>query len=280
MELRLGIWTLPWTGCTFEEALAGARAAGYTRICLYPGHKGGPVFADDAGEEVGRTLKARLDEIGLSCEMVYGVDPQTSADNAKRRLDLAAAIGARYLIIAGTWGYLEFPGKPKPDEQLGAEQRAFVEAWRGVMPHAEGLGVVVTLKPHTGNSARWPLLRETVDLTGSPSFRACLDLGNVRFYEGLDPMVDLDVALPVAATVCLKDHSGPRAHPRFPILGDGAVDHIAFFTRLKEVGFTGPLFVERFDGTRGWAGWRFEQAVERARVSRLNVERMAAQVDE
>ena len=44
MNIQLGIWNLPWSHFTFEEALAGIRATGFETVCLYPFQNDAPSY--------------------------------------------------------------------------------------------------------------------------------------------------------------------------------------------------------------------------------------------
>jgi sugar phosphate isomerase/epimerase len=72
--------------------------------------------------------------------------------------------------------------------------------------------------------------------------------------------------------LCLKDHHGPRANPNFPVPGEGAVDHQLLFSRLKEGGFSGPMVLERVDGTMKNAEMPLDLVVERITRARRHME--------
>lgn len=279
MDIQLGIWNLPWSHFTFEEALAGIRATGYDRISLYPAHKDGPCYTEEMSTEQIAQLKTRLDDAGLKVDMMMAVNPTTSLDHARRRIDLAVELGAPFLCGTGTWEWVKFLEERKPDQQLADEHRAYVEAYQQVCPHAEQAGVTILLKPHGGNTATGPILKKTLDDIGSAACQACLDAGNVRFYEGIDPVADIEPVLPYAKAICLKDHSGVQGNANFPVMGDGGVDHPALFKKMKDGGFDGPMLIERFDGASGRTGITFQTVCERARISRKNMLRIAASVD-
>ena len=83
----------------------------------------------------------------------------------------------------------------------------------------------------------------------SPRFQICWDAGNVSFYEGIWPDPDLPDLVPHVKAVCLKDHKGGRGEANFPPPGQGQIDHAEMFRTLFAGGFSGPLAVERVDGT-------------------------------
>jgi sugar phosphate isomerase/epimerase len=279
MDIQLGIWNLNWSHFTFEEGLAGIRATGYDLISLYPQHSDGPCYTEEMDKEAISTLKQRLEDCGLTCAMLMAVNPVTSGvDAANRRIDMAVQMEVPYLCATGTWEWVKFLEERKPEAQLEAEHRAYVEAYQQVAPYALEAGVAITLKPHGGNSATGAILKRTIDDVGSPAFQASVDAGNVRFYEGIDPVADVGPILEHARTVCLKDHSGARGNANFPIIGDGGVDHPALFKKLHDAGFDGPMLIERFDGASGRTGIDYHTVCERARISKDNILRMAAMV--
>ncbi|MCC7493043.1 MAG: sugar phosphate isomerase/epimerase [Fimbriimonadaceae bacterium] len=278
MDIQLGIWNLNWSHFTFEEALAGIRATGYSVVSLYPAHSDGPCYTEEFTDSQIDALKDRLEACGLTCAMLMAVNPTASRDAARRRIDMAQRMGVPYLCATGTWEWVTFLQERKSDDVLRAEHEAYVSAWREVIGHAADAGVTVTLKPHGGNSATGAILKATIDDVGSPAFQASVDAGNVRFYEGLDPVADVDPILPHARTMCLKDHSGPRGHADFPIIGDGGVDHPWLLRKLQEASFSGPMLIERFDGGSGRTGINYHTVCQRAVISRENILRIAAGV--
>lgn len=279
MDIQLGIWNLNWSHFTFEEGLAGIRASGFDLVALYPVHSDGPCYTEDFTDEQVDALKKRLDDCGLTCCMLMAVKPTgENLDACKRRIDMAARMGVKQLCVTGTWEWVKFLEERKSDEVLKKEHQEYVAATIPTARYAEQVGVTICLKPHGGNSATGPLLKQTIDDVGSPAFQACLDLGNVRFYEGIDPVADIEPVLAHAKMICLKDHSGGRGNANFPIIGDGGVDHPALFERLNATGFDGPAVIERYDGAAGRTGITFRTVCERAMVSRANVLRIAATI--
>src|SRR5438034_896197 len=145
-----------------------------------------------------------------------------------------------------TYVFSEFPFPKALQAIAGA---GYHEAYRELAPLAQQAGVTLLLKPHTGSTATSKECLETMEAIAHPAVQICYDAGNVHFYEGLAPEEDVMPILPYVKALCLKDHQGPRANANFPVPGEGAVDHQLLFSRLKEGGFSGPMVLERVDGT-------------------------------
>ena len=75
----------------------------------------------------------------------------------------------------------------------------------------------------------------------------------------------------------MKAHRGPRAHPDFPVPGEGEVDFARILRSLRAAGFAGPLSVERVDGTDRGPIPAHEVDARLARARR-NLERLLAEV--
>lgn len=242
--------TLPYARYSFARALAGLASAGYRWVGFGLPHAGVPVPAEETAAEAER-LRQLCQAHGLEPYLTYGTNVMSvGVEGACRHLDFVHALGARMVLWLGTWGYARFPDQPHPPERLAADHAVFVERLRQVAEHAGRLGLTITLKPHTGNTATGSILRRTVEEIGHPAVRACYDPGNVRFYEGISPEEDVEAVAPLTEALVLKDHRGGRAHADFPVPGEGEIDFPRIVARLRQAGFAGPLIVERVDGAQ------------------------------
>jgi len=79
---------------------------------------------------------------------------------------------------------------------------------------------------------------------------------------------------PHVKSVCLKDHRGLRANADFPVPGTGQIDHQEMFRTLFAGGFSGPLAVERVDGTDRAAAMPAEEIDRRIAQARELLEPM------
>lgn len=267
-------FTLPYRSASFERALQGIKQAGYDAIGFGLSHADGDYPAERTVQEADR-IKKILDTYSLRPRILYGSGPEkASVEDLCAWIDFAHALDRAMLVWVGTWGYVRFPDEPLPAEELERRHQAYVEKLRQVAAYAEDKDVTITLKPHTGNTATGPILAKTLKEIDSKVVKACLDPGNVSFYEGISPEEDAEVLLSETVALTMKDHRGPRANRDFPIPGEGDIDWVRILKGLKEHGFDGPLMVERIDGTDG-SNISLEEIDARIARARENTVRMA-----
>ena len=276
--MEFGCHTLPFARFSFEAALDAITAAGYRLCGLGLTHEGVAIPGDEATAVDLAAIRRQLEDRGLRPAMLFGLSwsrlpVEEGVVALKRRVDHAGALGCRFVLTAGTWGYRRFP-----DELLSPAERAPLDAaccevLAAAGEYAAANGITILIKPHTGNTATGYDCRQTAERVDSRGVRVCYDAGNVRFYEGLDPVADVRDCLELTQALCIKDHRGPRAHRDFPVPGEGEVDHIALFRTLLAAGFDGPAIVERVDGTDTNAELSLATLGERITQARANLER-------
>jgi sugar phosphate isomerase/epimerase len=92
------------------------------------------------------------------------------------------------------------------------------------------------------------LLRRTLDELASPNIKVNFDPANMLLYDMGDPIRAVELLGPDIRSVHLKDARRPKTQgvwgEEVP-LGDGEVDIPRFLRTLKEVGYRGPLVIER-----------------------------------
>ena len=251
MDFRIGCQTLPYTDLPLQRALEGIARAGYEHVCLYTKHADGEILGADAPADEVEQVRRLVEDAGLQTVMIFMPEGPTGAggmDAWKGRLDDAKTLGAECALAWGPWEYEVWPGKKHGLETWTALCDEWFAAMEPVARHAESVDMMVGIKPHTGVSAYGNVLRQTIARIGSSHVRVCYDGGNVSFYEGLDPVLDIKDCADLVMGICVKDHSGLRADPVFPVPGAGEVDHKAMLEALKPYGFAGPVVVERFEG--------------------------------
>jgi sugar phosphate isomerase/epimerase len=274
LKIKLACMTWPYNRYPLERALVGIARAGYKFVSLGLPHEGKPVFDDGAEGEAARTLRL-LDKYGLEPVTWISTDalsPQQPIEKARQRMDFVKALGVEELLSLGTTSYRRFPSEPISDEEMKPINEAFAAKYRLVGEEAEKRGLVVTIKPHTGNTATAQVIADTLREIGSPAVKASYDAGNVRFYEGVDPAEDFPLISRQTVSFIAKDHRGARAEADFPVPGEGDVRFREMFAELKNVSFSGPVIVERLDGKGGSIS--AEELDERVARARANLERM------
>ncbi len=274
MQVKLGCFAYVFSEFPFEVALESIARAGYGYVGLGLAPREDPIPNDDSGAAEGAVVRRRLDDAGL--KPLFTFAPSIVAEGGmgkfKRRIEFCQAAGLPYIIATGTWGYKQWPDVRFTPEELAPANARLNAAYREVAPYAEEAGVTILLKPHTGSTATSKECLETMLSIQHPAVQICYDAGNVHFYEGVAPEDDVLGILPYVKALCLKDHQGPRANANFPLPGEGCVDHRLLFSRLKDAGFSGPMVLERVDGTTKKAEMPLEMVVERVTRARRNVE--------
>jgi sugar phosphate isomerase/epimerase len=165
-------------------------------------------------------------------------DPATRAERLDRlewALERTLALGLRDLMLHA--GFLPEPGDPDRPAMLSTLARASeLAARRGV-----------TLAFETGQETA-DLLRQTLDELKAPNLKVNFDPANMLLYNMGDPIRAVEILGPDIRSVHVKDARRPKAAgvwgEEVP-LGQGEVNIRRFVQTLKQVGYHGPLVVER-----------------------------------
>jgi sugar phosphate isomerase/epimerase len=150
-------------------------------------------------------------------------------------------------------------------------------------------GVRIAIKHHHGLNNTSGELVGWVRQVNHPNFGIFLDPGNVIYYTGKDPVAALEIISPYLTGLVAKDCAGPHflerevGAPPFGTanpdprgdevmiqFGTGKVDFAGLFTKLKALGFSGPIMVE---GTA--VGATLQETVANARANRELLEKLA-----
>jgi sugar phosphate isomerase/epimerase len=169
------------------------------------------------------------------------VPPATRAERESRTLaisDFAAEIGVT--SIATHIGFV-------PQDRSSEDYIAVCEMVRRVCDYAAGHGQTFALE--TGQEAA-PVLLEFLLSTKRANLGINFDPANMILYGTGDPIAALDTLAPHVLTVHCKDgdwppRSIPGALGHEQPLGEGSVGIERFIAKLKEIGYSGPLTIER-----------------------------------
>jgi sugar phosphate isomerase/epimerase len=165
-------------------------------------------------------------------------DPATRPERLDRlrwALDRTLALGLSDLMLHA--GFLPEIDDPARSSLLDTLAQA------GDLAAAKG----VTLAFETGQETA-ALLRRTLDDLKSPNIKVNFDPANMLLYDMGDPIEAVKVLGPDIRSVHVKDARRPKlkgAWGEEVPLGEGEVDIPAFVKALKDVGYRGPLVVER-----------------------------------
>ena len=249
MKLIQACSTLPYTCFDFERALEGIAKAGFTHIGIWLYHAEKTVFSAEMTPAEMKTLarvmaaynlKPYLTSMGLSASL----DTEEGVRRCEREIELAGILGAPYVLGLGAYAYEHFPDKPLPADIFRQKDRNFVVAMSRLAKHAEQHQITILIKPHTGNTATARECIQTLKRISHPRVKIAYDGGNVRYYEGINPVEDVIPVAGQSECIIVKDHRGARANPEFPTPGDGEIDYAVLYRNARQHGFAGPLMVE------------------------------------
>jgi sugar phosphate isomerase/epimerase len=240
MDVQLGCMPRPWNKLSHDDALAGIAAAGFKNYAFL-GHKEATVDSE-LDPEAAEQLAARVRQHSLEPRMIYSSTKLDAPEDevlarVKRLIDNAKRTGATILIEGGT-------GKAELFD-------TYFSVMRRAAPYAQEQGVTIALKPHGGLSTTGEDTIRAIESVGHPAYRLCFDPGNLLYYAGLRPEVELPKLAPYVVAMCVKDETGGNSPNRTVNVtpGDGDVDFPAVFKILKDHGFAGkPAIVETLAG--------------------------------
>jgi sugar phosphate isomerase/epimerase len=165
-------------------------------------------------------------------------DPATRGERLERlgwALERTVALGLSDLMLhAGFLPEHDDPARPAMLDTLA--RAAALAAEKGV-----------TLAFETGQETA-ALLRRTLDELKAPNLKVNFDPANMLLYDMGDPIRAVELLGPDIRSVHVKDARRPTVPGRWGEevpLGQGAVNIRKFVQTLKDVGYTGPLVVER-----------------------------------
>ncbi len=232
----------PWAQFTFDEALAGIAAAGFRFFGFLAQQRKMLIDATTAPEDVDAAV-AQVRRHGLEPRFIpssISLD-QPEADavaQVQRLVDNARRAGIPVLLEMG---------HSKPENY-----QKYFAVMRRAAPYAHQQGITIALKPHGGLSTTGDDCLRGVETVDHPAYRLCFDPGNLLYYAGQRPEVELPKLAPYVAAMCVKDETGGAGPDRSVSVtpGDGEVDFRAVFKILNDHGFAGkPAIVETLAGS-------------------------------
>jgi L-ribulose-5-phosphate 3-epimerase len=165
-------------------------------------------------------------------------DPATRPERLDRlrwALDRTVSLGLSDLMLhAGFLPELDHPDRPAMLDTL---------AQAGQLAQEKG----ITLAFETGQESA-ELLRRTLDDLNAPNLKVNFDPANMLLYDMGDPIRAVGLLGPDIRSVHVKDARRPTSPGQWGEevpLGQGEVNIRRFVQALMDVGYTGPLVVER-----------------------------------
>ncbi len=234
VQWPIGCFNRPWAKWTFDEALDGIKAAGFSTVGLLTRTKADPFVGVDATPDYLAALKEKIAARGLKANMAalrsrHDISIEDSTREVRQQIDNA------HILALGT--LLSF-GVDKPD-QFDHYYRVMKDAGA----YAQDRGINLVLKPHGGGSGAAEEIVRCIEKVDHPNFKIWYDAGNIIYYTGKDPVTELDPIVKYVTGFCAKDCLQPKGEVMSQF-GTGKVDFKAVFGKLKVAGFNGPIMIE------------------------------------
>ena len=167
------------------------------------------------------------------------IPPETRAERERRTLDVSDFAAA--LDAPGIACHIGFV----PEDSSDPDYAAVRDLVRRICDHAARHGQTFALE--TGQEPAEVLLRFLHDVD-RPNLGINFDPANMILYGTGDPIEALDVLAPHVLSVHAKDGDWPQSEGALGTerpLGEGKVGMERFVEKLREIGFRGPLNIER-----------------------------------
>ncbi|NPV08408.1 MAG: sugar phosphate isomerase/epimerase [Anaerolineae bacterium] len=258
----LEIYTNCYGQFGLEAAIAHAPTVGVTHleVALKPhgGHLVVPaevILTDRSPDEQVQTVKRALAQAGVSASTGNGSADVKTAEGReaiKRRLDIAAELGARW--FTGSTGQAE-------------DKRDLYQGTLEIADYAQRKGILICLETHPPLVTNADEALATLRDLQHDNIRVNWDTGNIYYYtQGLDGEEQLQKIAPFVGHVHLKDSRKGYKDWYFPALGEGTIDLGRCLEILRGVGFEGPYSIE-IEGIAGEEPLTLEQRQENIRKS-------------
>jgi L-ribulose-5-phosphate 3-epimerase len=128
------------------------------------------------------------------------------------------------------------------------EVERFYSEFDALLGYAEKRNIKIGLESHAGLTETAVATLGLCNKLGRSNVGLNYDAANVRFYTGLDPVVDLESCERELrgriVHVHIKDHRGGKGNWDFPPLGEGEVNFKRLAAIFQRVGYQGPFSLE------------------------------------
>ncbi len=260
VQWPIGCFNRPWHAWTYDEALAGIKAAGFGLTGILGDHADEPFLSPPATEQYIDTLRERIEQQDLVVNAAWlrtrhDVPLEEAVSAARQQVDLAHRLGTQFLLTMGA-------DAPETFDH-------FYQVMADAAAYAEDQGIQIVMKPHGGCSATAEEMLQTIERVGHDNFRIWYDAGNIVHYTGADPVADVARVAEYVVGFCAKD-CAQRGGDVMLQFGEGSVDFQGVFATLKEAGFEGPVMVECCRGST------LAELTENAAANREFLERIFA----
>jgi len=254
--------TIVFAPYSIDQALEGLAEAGY-HACEIGAVKGwfehiDPDTSSDA--DIDRIAR-KLAELGLA--------PVSLSGHAQLQTDEGAARFARAIDIAAALG-MEVVNTATGDATTAEEREAYFANVAALCDHAAKRGITIGMETDSNMLPTAEAGVAILDRINRPDVIGFnYDPGNVVYYTGGNPLLDIQFALSRLVHVHFKDKIGGQGVFNFPPPGDGELDMVALLKILAEAGYDGPISGEVEFDERGWPDYDACLAAARRSVENL-----------
>lgn len=238
MLQQLTINSNTYHGFSLEDAVIGARKAGFTQIEL-------AAVKEHTAHVLPNMSRKQLDEIKLllkTFEMTCvgigahsNVMTEEGRDHLLRSIDLAVELDCRYIITA--------TGDAHNDTDKIEDEESLVRNLEPLIGKCEKRNKMLLLETHGNNYATGVSLKKLAQRLNN-RVKINYDTANVLFYANVLPYGDLEASVDYVEFIHLKDKLGSYQEWNFPAIGDGYLDFQRLFRTLKQANYQGPISVE------------------------------------
>jgi sugar phosphate isomerase/epimerase len=241
MADRLAVSTNTYHSYTFDEALKGIAAGGFTSVELSSVPGWTEHIRRDASDSALDAIRQQVREAGLDAISLSG-HSDLAADAGiqafRRAIHICRQLAIPYLTTS-TGGHDDASAGSVEDQR-----REFLTRFGPLADEAAEGGITICIETHGGLSATGELAAELVQAIDKPNVGINYDTANVIFYGNVRPEEDIRRAARFITHMHLKDKAGGDQEWNFPAIGTGNVDFASIFGTLEKVGFHGPVSVE------------------------------------
>lgn len=272
---RVGIFAKTFPGTAPAEVLAAVRAAGFDCAQFNLACAGLDPVPAAVPQDVRTMIAAASRETGVSLAALSGTvnmihpDPAFRSEGRRRLAGViatAAACGIPLVTVCTGTRDPHDPWRAHPDNAGPGAWRDLLAEMGAALKAAERDGVLLGVEPEAGNvvsDAR--AARRLIDDLASPRVRIVIDPANL--IDGVPPeqaSATVAAAVDLLAERIALAHAKDRDAAGRPVApGRGIVDFPAFFRRLAEAGFGGPVVAHGFSAAEAPAVRAFLDAAMR-----------------
>lgn len=243
--MLIGATSLGWHHAPIERVFAELGAMGGECVELNgrPGQHDGLTLDAATASQVRRWAA----DAGLRITSIGGYN-----DFARRDSDALDGEVARLRGACGAAHLLEVPivrtfsAEPQPGETLDTLRPFIVEGFRRAARVAESLGVTIAIENHGHLLNDGPALAALIAEVAAPNVRLTLDTGNFAWagHNAEQVRADIAAALPLAASVHVKDGIWRGGDFVFVPAGEGELPLADVMRTLVQRGYDGPVCSE------------------------------------